>query len=129
MRDLQSAFLRKKYKMSEEARCSKAAQDAAEKVLVSIYGEDLHGCHTNPAVLAEIIQQGMDGETKDYRQLSEALIGAIQQIQIVATPPSKSEIRTAEELVTLLGSRADAICDITTKILTAWENFQRREKE
>jgi hypothetical protein len=114
--------------MSEEPRTSKAAQDAAEKVLVSIYGEDLIGCRADLGQLSQIIQQGINSETKDYRELAEALIGALQQIQIVATPPNKSDIRSTEELVQLLGSRADAIRVITSKILTAWEGFQQREK-
>lgn len=110
--------------MSDEVRISRAAQDAADKVLAEIYGEDLVGCQTDPAVIAKIIQGGMNVETRDYRQLAEALIGAIQQIQIVSTPPSKEEVRTTEDLVELLGSRADAIREITTKILQAWDDFK-----
>ena len=114
--------------MTDPLRSSKAAQDAAEKVLVAIYGEDLSGCTINPDAVSAIIQGSIDSETKDYRQLAEALIGALQQIQIVATPPGKSEIRGTDELVQLLGSRADAIRDITTKILVAWDEFKGNEK-
>ena len=114
--------------MSQSPRTSKTAQETAEKVLASIYGEDLIGCRADLTELTKIIQQGIDAESKDYRELAQALIGAIQQIQIITTPPPKSDIRTTEELIQLLGSRADGIQEITTKILTAWQSFQQQDK-
>ena len=110
--------------MSEAPTPGKLATDTAEKILVAIYGEDLTGCQISPDSVAGVIQQAMNVETRDYRQLAEALIGAIRQIQVVATPPDKSEVESVQDLAETLGKRADAIQEISTKIIQAWDEFK-----
>lgn len=53
--------------------------------------------------------------------LNEALIGALRQIQSVSTPPDMTEIQSVEEVVNVLSEHADAIPQVTSKILEAWE--------
>ena len=107
--------------MSEDSKARKSAIDTAEKVLTAIYGEDLTGCSISLEAVSAIIEEGMTAETKNYKMLNEALIGAIKQIQNVSTPPSKEEVQTIEDVADVLGERADVIHQVTTKILEAWE--------
>ena len=106
--------------MSDDAKPSKAAMDAAEKVLVAIYGEDLTGCSISLDAVANIIEENLIAETKNHKMLNEALIGAIRQIRDVSTPPKKDELGT-EDVVGILSERADAIYKVTSQILDAWE--------
>jgi hypothetical protein len=110
--------------MSDSSRTSKAAQDGADKILVAIYGEDLTGCQISPDEVSAIIQSSINFETKAYRELAEALISAIRQVQVVATPPDKAEVTNADELIEVLGRRADGIREITGKILDAWDKME-----
>ena len=107
--------------MSENPSSRKIASDTAEKILAAIYGEDLLGCPISLDAVSEIIQEGIDAETKNYKMLNEALIGALRQIQSVSTPPDKEEVQSIDEVINVLGERADAIHQVTTKILEAWE--------
>jgi hypothetical protein len=107
--------------MSDDSNPRKSAVDAAEKVLTAIYGEDLEGCPITLEAVSAIIEDGMIAETKNYKMLNEALIGAIRQIQNVSTPPNKEEVETIEEVADVLGERADVIHQVTTKILEAWD--------
>jgi len=107
--------------MSDDAKPSKAALDTAEKILVAIYGEDLTGCSISLDVVAGIIQERLVVETKNYKMLNEALIGAIRQIRDVSTPPDKQGLETIEDVVGILSERADAIHKVTSQILEAWE--------
>jgi hypothetical protein len=112
--------------MSENPKPRKIAMDTAEKILAAIYGEDLEGCAVNLESIAAIVEEGIRAELKSYKMLNEALIGAIQQIQTVSTPPEKEEVETIQELADLLGERADAIHQVTTKILEAWEKAKEQ---
>jgi hypothetical protein len=112
--------------MSENPASRKLAGDTAEKILAAIYGDDLHGCPVSLDVVSEIVQQCIDAETKNYKMLNEALIGALRQIQSVSTPPNKEEIQSIEEVVNVLGERADAIHQVTTRILEAWEKAKEQ---
>ena len=112
--------------MNENASSRKTANDTAEKILAAIYGDDLRGCSVSLDAVSDLVQQGINAETKNYRMLNEALIGALRQIQTVSTPPKKEEITSVEEVVGLLGERADAIHQVTTKILEAWDQSQKQ---
>ena len=112
--------------MSENLEPRKIALETAEKILAAIYGEDLEGCTANLESIAAIVEQGISAQTKSYKMLNEALIGAIHQIQTVSTPPGKEEVETIQELADLLGERADAIHQVTTKILEAWEKAREQ---
>jgi hypothetical protein len=112
--------------MSDNIGPRKIAFDTAEKVLAAIYGEDLEGCVVTLQSIAEIVEQGIESQTLSYKLLSEALIGAVRQIQTVSTPPEKDEVKTIQELADLLGDRADAIHQVTTKILDAWEKAKEQ---
>ena len=110
--------------MSEPLKPRKFATDAAEKILVAIYGEDLEGCRIRLDAVSAMIEEAISAETANYKMLNEALIGAIQQIQLVSTPPLKEEVGTIEEVANVLGERADSIHEVTTKILEAWKKAQ-----
>ncbi|MEO5804216.1 MAG: hypothetical protein ABIR24_11870 [Verrucomicrobiota bacterium] len=107
--------------MDENPPSRKTATETAEKILAAIYGDDLLGCPVNLETISAIVQEGISAETKSFKMLNEALIGALRQIQSVSTPPSKEEIESVDEVVNLLSERADAINHVTTKILEAWE--------
>jgi hypothetical protein len=110
--------------MSENPSSRKIAADTAEKILAAIYGEDLQGCTISLDTVTGIVQEGVDAGTKSYKMLNEALIGALRQIQTVSTPPQKEEIQSMEEVISVLSERADAIHQVTTKILEAWEKAE-----
>jgi hypothetical protein len=107
--------------MNPNSKPGKAASEAAEKVLVTLYGEDLIGCPTSIDAIAAIIQEAVAVETNGHRQLAEALIRALRQIQTVSTPPTRAEVQDIQELARILGERADGIHQITSKILDAWD--------
>ncbi len=110
--------------MSEPLSSRNSATDAAEKILVAIYGEDLEGCKIRLDDVSAMVEEAVSTETANYKMLNEALIGAIQQIQLVSTPPRKEEVETIEEVAAVLGKRADTIHEVTTKILEAWKKAQ-----
>lgn len=112
--------------MSENPSSRKIANDTAEKILAAIYGEDLLGCPISLDQVSAIVQEGINAGTDNYQMLNEALIGALRQIQTVSTPPEKEEIQSMEEVITVLGERADAIHQVTTKILEAWEKAKEQ---
>lgn len=110
--------------MSENSPSRNVAGDTAEKILTAIYGEDLRGCPVSLDSVILLVQEGINAEARSHKMLNEALIGALRQIQAVSTPPAKEEIQTMEEVISVLGERADAIHQVTTKILEAWEKTQ-----
>lgn len=110
--------------MNEPLKPRQSAVDAAEKILVAIYGEDLEGCKISLDAVSAMVEEAVSAETANYKMLNEALIGAIEQIQLVSTPPRKDEVGTIEEVADVLGERADTIHQVTTKILEAWKKAQ-----
>lgn len=108
--------------MSENLGSQKTATEVTEKILEVIYGPDLQGCSVNIQLISTAVGEGISSEVKKYKLLNDALIGAIRQIQAVSTPPNKEEIQSMEEVVNVLSQRADAIHEVTTRILEAWEN-------
>jgi hypothetical protein len=109
--------------MSEPSQPSRAASEAAEKILTEIYGEDLINCHTSLETVARLVQEAMVSDGADYRGLVEALIGALRKIDLMVTPPEPGQVQTKEELMALLGERADAIRQITSRVLAEWEKL------
>jgi hypothetical protein len=109
--------------MSESSPPSRAAVEAAERILTEIYGEDLINCHVSLETVAGLVQEGMDSSVVDYKGLVEALIGAMRKIDLMVTPPEAGHVQTKDDLMALLGERADSIRQITSRVLAEWEKL------
>ena len=110
--------------MSTNPSPGKLANDTAEKVLVAIYGEDLHDCRASLDEIAGIIQEGMNAQAADQRALVEALIEAIRNIDLIATPPPPTAVKNIEDVASILSQRTDAIRQISAKVLAMWEKLK-----
>ena len=110
--------------MSENPPPGKFAADTAEKVLAAIYGEDLLDCRASLDEIAGVIQEGMNSQGADERALVEALIEAIRNIDLIATPPPPTAVNNIEEVASILSQRTDAIRQISAKVLAMWEKLK-----
>lgn len=108
---------------------SKAALETAEDVLHKIYGPDFQGCKVTLDSIAEIIQATLDGHTQDSSAMLSALREVLEAVELLSTPPSKSEIKDGTHLARLLGERADGIRAIAAKALEAIKLAQAHQSE
>ncbi len=111
------------------AKASKAALEAAENVLQKIYGADFQGCSVTLDSIAEIIQANLDSHTQDSTTMLSALREVLEAIELLSTPPAKSEIKDGTHLARLLGERADGIRAIAAKALEAIKLAQAHQSE
>src|SRR5262249_53300542 len=106
----------------------KLAHDVAEGILSAIFGPDLLGCHITPDAIASLIQQALDAHAKKEETVNALFVQVLEKIQLIATPPERSQITDAAQLATILGERADAILEITSETLKAWEKLKASDE-
>jgi len=110
--------------MDSEEKPGKLANEVAFGILCAIYGPDLIGCRVSSDALTPLIQQALDAHAKKEETLNGLFVQVLEKIQLIATPPDRSQIKDAAHLASILGERADAILEITSKTLQAWEKLK-----
>lgn len=102
----------------------KLAYEVAEGILSAIFGPDLLGCQITPEAITPLIQQALDANAKKEEMVNSLFVQVLEKIQLIATPPERNQITDAAQLATILGERADAILQITSQTLKAWEKLK-----
>lgn len=88
---------------------------AAEEILRTIFGDDLHGCPVSLDAVAKIIHQTLQQRSEEDRDLIDMYENLVHAIDLLSTPPASEQVSTPEALRSLLGERLDAIHALTQK--------------
>ena len=106
----------------------KLANEVAESILSAIFGPDLIGCQITPDVIAPLIQQALEAHAKKEETVNSLFVQVLEKVQLIATPPERSQVNDAAHLAAILGERADAILQITSQTLKAWEKLKSSDE-
>src|SRR5829696_6288927 len=101
--------------MSGETPPDKLATLAAEEVLRTIFGDDLHGCTVSLDSVAKIIGETIEQRTEEDKDLIEMYEKLVEAIDLLSTPPASDKVPGPDELRSLLGERLDAIHTLAQK--------------
>ena len=101
--------------MSGESPPDKLATLAAEEVLRTIFGDDLHGCTVSLDTIAKIIGDTIEQRSEEDKDLIEMYEKLVEAIDLLSTPPASEKVPGPDELRSLLGERLDAIRTLTQK--------------
>ena len=105
-------------------KTGKFANEVAEGILAAIFGPDLIGCPVTPEAIAPLIQEALDAHSKKEETVNALFVQVLEKIQLIATPPERTQITDTAHLAAVLGERADAILQITSQTLKAWEKLK-----
>lgn len=105
--------------MSTNNKPGHAAFQVAEKLLETLYGDDLAGCKVRLDTVAEMVQEAVEVEAAKAKML----VTVIERIHELSTPPLLNEINDMGHLAKTLGGRADGIRLLTQETLAAWSKL------
>jgi hypothetical protein len=106
----------------------KLANEVAESILSAIFGPDLIGCKVTPEAITSLIQEALDAHAKKEETVNSLFVQVLEKIQLIATPPERKQVNDAAHLAGILGERADAILQITSQTLKAWEKLKSADQ-
>lgn len=114
--------------MSEQKEPGLVSMRAAEKILQAIYGDDMLGCAVRMETVAAPVQEVLDEEIRRQMLLVQLFVKVLEKIELIATPPEKSDIGDAQQLAALLGERADAVREISGEALAACRKLLEQQQ-
>src|SRR6476620_3964508 len=94
---------------------SRSSSEIAEQILQRIYGDDFTGCSVDPIEIAKIVENGLQEQIRQSRDLLELYDKVVEAIELLSTPPESATMANQAELTKLLGERLDAIRSVATK--------------
>ena len=114
--------------MDANQQPGKLAHEVSEGILSAIFGPDLIGCRITPDAIAPLIQQALEAYAKKEETVNTLFVEVLEKIQLIATPPERSQVHDPGHLAAILGERADAILQITSQTLKAWEKLKTSDE-
>jgi hypothetical protein len=109
--------------MNQNTPTGLLAREVADRVLSAIYGPDLTGCQISPEAIATIVQEALDAQTQREKTIIDLFVQVLEKIELVATPPDRSQVKDTAHLAAILGERADGVHTIVTQTLSAWRKL------
>jgi hypothetical protein len=122
------AELRQFIDMSADAGSDKLAMAAAEEILRTIFGDDLHGCNVSLETIAAIIKEAWRERFEESNDLIDMYEQLVEALDLLSTPPDSSKVPGPDELRTLLGERLDSIHALTQKTKKTTESLKALRK-
>lgn len=94
-----------------------AAEQTAEEILRTIYGDDFKGCTVRLETIASIVGEALKQGSEAWSEMRGLYEKAIEALHLLSTPPASTAQLVPENLPELLSSRLDTIHQLTQRLI------------